>query len=137
MGETIPVSEGLFVDGPHGARLVGGSCAACARLHFPRLATCPYCSADGCEERLLGAEGSLYLYTAVVNRPPGYRGELPFGFGVVELKEGLRVIARLTEANLEMLSAGMPMRLVVTPLHRDDEGRDVVSYAFAPAGAEA
>ena len=30
--------------------------------------------------------------------PPGYTGEVPFGFGVVELPEGLRVITRLTES---------------------------------------
>jgi len=31
--------------------------------------------------------------------------------------------------------AGMPMRLVITPLHTDDAGTAVVSYAFAPEEA--
>ena len=31
--------------------------------------------------------------------PPGYLGEVPFGFGVVELDEGLRVLGRLTESD--------------------------------------
>lgn len=132
MSESVPVTEGLFRDGTDGPRLIGGLCVACSRHHFPRSSTCPYCSGAECEERLLSADGTLYLYTSVLNRPPGYRGELPFGFGVVELPEGIRVIGRLTEASLDRLKPGMPMRLVVTPLHQDDAGRRVVSYAFAP-----
>ena len=134
MAERIPVHEGLFVERPEGAHLIGGSCAACGRHHFPRLASCPYCSSADCVEKLLGERGSLFLYTVVVNRPPGYRGELPFGFGVVELPEGVRLIGRLTESRLDRLRLGMPMRVVVAPLHVDDEGRQVVNYAFAPEG---
>jgi uncharacterized OB-fold protein len=100
-------------------------------VHFPRLKSCPYCAADDCRERELSQSGKLYLHTTVLNRPPGYRGEVPFGFGIVELPEGLRLVTRLTETRSERLSLGMPMRLVITRLHTDDEGREVVSYAFA------
>lgn len=131
--ETLPVHPGLFVvAADRGGHLIGGMCGACTRSHFPRLETCPYCSAPGCHEHVLPREGTLYLYTAVLNRPPGYRGDVPFGFGVVQLRDGLRVLTRLTESDLTRLRPGMEMRLVFTPLHRDDAGRDVLSYAFAP-----
>lgn len=134
MATEIPVHAGLFSVGANGSgHLIGGMCATCTRSHFPRLETCPYCSAPGCREHALPSDGTLYLYTAVLNRPPGYRGEVPFGFGVVELGDGLRVLARLTESDLTRLRPGMAMRLVFNQLHRDDEGRDVISYAFAPA----
>ena len=133
--ESIPVTDGLFELGTDGGgRLVGGFCAACGRYHFPATADCPYCSAEGCERRQLSEGGTLRLFTTVVNRPPGYSGEVPFGFGVVELPEGLQIIARLTEADPERLEMGMPMRMAVVPLHVDEQGRQVVSYAFAPAG---
>jgi uncharacterized OB-fold protein len=67
--------------------------------------------------------------------PPGYRGGIPFGFGVVELPEGIRIITRLTEADPARLRRGQTMRLAIVPLHQDDDGRPVVTYAFAPAGA--
>ena len=60
-------------------------------------------------------------------------GEVPFGFGVVELPEGLRVITRLTEAAPSRLVFGQSMRLDVVPLHVDDDGRTVVTYAFTPS----
>ena len=69
----------------------------------------------------------------MLTAPPGYRGPVPYGFGVVELDDGLRVIARLTEARLDRLRPGLPVRLVLEPLFTDDEGRAVISYAFAPA----
>ena len=132
MDATRPIAPGLFDDGPAGPFLVAGRCPACARPHFPAGPTCPYCAADGCVEVRVGPAARLWLYTAVSTRPPGYRGEVPFGFGVVELDGGLRVVTRLTEARLERLRPGLPMRLVLAPLHADDDGTAVVSYAFAP-----
>lgn len=127
-----PIADGLFTHGPEGPRLLAGCCAACHRLHFPRGPVCPYCAADACEEHPVGPGGLLWLYTAVNARPPGYRGPLPFGFGIVELPGGLRVVTRLTEARLDRLRPGLAMRLVLEPLHADDDGRPVVSYAFRP-----
>jgi uncharacterized OB-fold protein len=83
---------------------------------------------------LVGPAGRLRLFTIVANRPPGYRGPLPYGFGVVELDDGgLEVIARLTETDLARLRPGLPMTLVVEPLCADDDGTPVLAYAFAPA----
>ncbi len=58
---------------------------------------------------------------------------MPFGVGVVELPEGVRVIGRLTESDPEALATGQPMELRIVPLHTDADGNDVVTYAFAPA----
>jgi uncharacterized OB-fold protein len=133
MTDAVPVSPGLFVQDENGkCHLVAGYCDACARCHFPRLHSCPYCSFEECRERRVGETGKLYLFTTVVNRPPGYHGEVPFGFGVVELPEGLRVISRLTESDASRLHFGQSVRLVVTPLHEDEKGRPVSSYAFRP-----
>ena len=88
---------------------------------------------DGCVETPAGPDGRLRLYTTVLNAPPGYRGPVPYGFGVVELDDGLRLITRLTEAQLDRLRSGLAVRLVLEPLFTDDEGRAVISYAFAPA----
>ena len=118
------VHEGLFTDEP---RLLGSRCTRCGGHHFPRHETCAYCSSEEVEPVELSSTGALWAWTAVNAPPPGYRGEVPFGFGVVELPEGVRVISRLTEADPSRLSAGQPMRLVLVAL--DD---DAVTYAFAP-----
>jgi uncharacterized OB-fold protein len=125
--------DGLFTDGEV-PRLLGSRCEVCGRHQFPRHDTCPYCASDRTCPVELSATGRLWAWTAVTTAPPGYRGDVPYGFGVVELPEGLRVVTRLTEADPALLSAGQAMTLVVVPVHVDDEGRPVVSYAFAPEG---
>jgi uncharacterized OB-fold protein len=135
MADTIPVNDRLFAEGDDGeVRLRGGRCDSCRLHHFPSLPTCPYCSSEAVAEAELSPEGTLWGWTAVTAAPPGYRGEVPYGFGVVELPEGLRVITRLTVSDPSLLRFGQAMRLVVVPLHEDDEGRAVVTYAFAPSG---
>jgi uncharacterized protein len=131
-----PIANGLFDTLPEGPRLRAARCGACARLHFPASATCPYCGSDASTPTLVGPEGRLRLFTVVANRPPGYRGPLPYGFGVVELDGvDLQVITRLTQSDLARLRPGLPVTLVIEPLFTDEEGTAVASYAFAPAAA--
>ena len=132
--QRVPIHDGLFTDD---GRLLAAHCPDCDRWHFPADADCPYCSGARCETRTVSGQATLWLFTGVRNRPPGYLGEVPFGFGVVELAEGLRIITRLTAPDPTTLRCGMPMRLVIVPLHVDEQGCEVLTYAFEAVGAEA
>ena len=132
--QPIAVTNGLFELGADGTgQLLGGHCGACGRIHFPAGADCPYCSAEGCTTRALSDRGTLHLFTTVLNRPPGYAGDVPFGFGVVELPEGLRVITRLETTDVDALRFGMPVRAATAALHANADGDTVVTYTFVPA----
>ncbi len=127
----VMVREGLFADSEPPV-LLASRCAVCGSLLFPRVDTCTYCAGAGAEPVELSGPGTLWAWTAVSAPPPGYEGVVPCGVGVVELPEGVRVMARLTESDPAGLSAGQAVELRVVPLHRDGEGNDVVTYAFAP-----
>ncbi len=130
----VMVREGLFTDPGTGTgtALLGSRCTNCGNVLFPRVDACTYCATEDPDPVDLSARGTLWAWTAVTAPPPGYRGEVPFGVGVVELPEGVRVIARLTESDPAALVAGQPMELRIVTLHRDDDGNDVMTYAFAP-----
>jgi uncharacterized protein len=130
----VMVRGGLFTDGDPPA-LLGSRCAACGAHHFPLHDTCPYCAADGPLPTQLSSAGSLWAWTAVTTAPPGYQGPVPYGVGVVQLPEGIRVITHLTVSDPAALALGQAMELRVVPLHADAEGNEVVTYSFAPAGA--
>jgi len=131
MAASVPVVDFMFtVDADGSAHLVGGRCTNCGRHQFPRSSVCPYCGGDDVAEALLSQDGTVWAWTAVTAAPPGYRGEVPYGFGVVELPEGLRVITRLTEPDPSKLRSGQRVRLQTVVLHTDDEGRDVLMWAF-------
>ena len=90
--------------------LVGGACPACERRHFPLAAWCPWCGADDPTTVTLSTEGTVWSWTAVTAPPPGSVGDVPFGFGVVELPaDGLRVVTRLLEADPAQLHEGRPV----------------------------
>lgn len=133
----VPIHTGLFTlpGDPRGTRLLAARCPSCAGLHFPAGETCPYCGSDGCHVEAIGAEGRLSLWTAVRTAPPGYRGPVPYGFGVVDLPEGLRVVSRLASAEVERLREGQAVDLVVEPLFTNDAGDEVLSFAYAPRDA--
>jgi uncharacterized OB-fold protein len=130
----VPIHPGLFTmpEDPRGPRLLAARCGACGKHHFPAGETCPYCSAGACAVVAIGAAGTLYLHTVVNARPPGYRGPLPYGFGVVDLTEGVRVVARLTESDLARLWPGLPVELEIAPLYTSDAGDEVLSFAYRP-----
>lgn len=131
--DVVPVREGLFsLAGP---RLLGSRCDRCGSPGFPRRPTCAYCSSEELTDVALSDTGVLWAFTAVTAAPPGYRGEVPYGFGVVELPEGIRVVTRLTEPDPSRLSLGQPVHLVLDDLGPDDAGRRVVTFAFAPGDA--
>lgn len=131
----VAIHPGLFTmpDDPRGPRLLAARCGACNKYHFPAGNTCPYCTADGCSVEPVGARGTLYLHTVVNARPPGYRGPLPYGFGVVDLDAGLRVVARLTESDLELLRPGLALELEISPLFTNEAGDEVLGFAYRPA----
>jgi len=57
---------------------------------------------------------------------------VPYGVGYVELDDEVRVEARLTESDAESLEIGMDMELVLVPFTNDDDGNEVVTFAFRP-----
>ena len=136
---TDAVRARLVEADEHGrTRLIGGRCRRCDRHQFPLDACCPYCGAhdDGDIERVhLSATGLLWGWTAVLTAPPGYRGRVPFGFGVVELPEGIRIITRLSIADPERLAFGMPMKLMQHVLHTDEQDHDAFTWCFTPVVA--
>jgi uncharacterized OB-fold protein len=115
-------------------RLVGTRCAACGETSLGAAERCPACGRDSVETVPLNDRGTLWSFTVVRHRPPGdYRGPdpfAPFGLGLVELPDGVRVLTPILCA-VEDLAIGMPLRF--RPYLRHDADQDVVMFDFAPA----
>ena len=136
----IPVEEGLFTWPSDRPQLIASRCSACEDVVFPRQQSCPDCSSDDVEEILLSRRGTVWTWT-IQNFPPPippYAGSgdrdtfIPYGVAYIELPEGIRVEARLTENDPEKLSIGMEMELVIEKFADDDEGNELVTFAFQP-----
>jgi uncharacterized OB-fold protein len=138
----VPIAEGLFTWPSDEPRLIASACGDCGTVVFPAQATCPGCGGGEVTERLLGPEGTLYTWTTQSFPPvaPPYVGDTgkdtfePFGMGWVQVADDFMIEARLTESDPERLEFDMPVELVLVPLTVDDEGNEVLSFAFRPAG---
>ncbi|HWW45582.1 MAG TPA: OB-fold domain-containing protein [Acidimicrobiia bacterium] len=131
-GRQVPVHEGLFETTGDEVALLASRCRSCGHYQFPAATTCPSCRGDDVETVTLSSTGTLWGWTAVHAAPPGYDGPVPFGFGVVELPEGLRVITRLEATDVDALRFGMSVHAAIAALHANEDGDTVVTYTFVP-----
>jgi uncharacterized OB-fold protein len=139
MSTTVAIADGIFNIVDAKPVLLGSRCTNCDNYMFPRQSGCPRCMFDQQEDVELASTGTLWSWTVQAFPPkaPPYLGPVgedfvPYGVGYVELPGQVRVEARLTESDPEQLTIGMEMELVLERLTVDDDGNDVVTYAFAP-----
>ena len=137
----VPVAEGVFTWPSDEPQLIGSRCNQCGIVTFPTQESCPRCASTDMAEHLLSRQGRLWAWTTQEFPPPSppYTGPtgdafVPFGVGYVELDGEVKLETRLTEADPEALSIGMEMELVVLPFRSDDDGNEVVTFAFRPVG---
>jgi uncharacterized protein len=134
INQSVPIAPNLFEFSADGARLIGSRCVKCSEVRFPASSFCPQCCTETTENISLSQRGVLYSFTVQRFRPPPpYRGPedfQPYGVGMIELPEGLRVTAVLDVSDVEKLKVGMEMELVVTKVFEDELGRNVLGYKF-------
>ena len=133
------VADDLFEVAGDEVALVGSRCETCGSHYFPQALGCrnPDCDGTTVTRVLLGRRGRLHSYTVQHYQPPPlFRMDpwAPYAIGLVEVEEGLQVIAMLTGLELDGLEIGTPLRLVTERLHEDDDGTAVLTYKYAPDG---
>src|SRR6266702_3026719 len=118
----VPVAEGIFAWPADEPQLIGSRCTACEIVTFPEQDSCPRCPSTAMVAHLLSRRGRLWAWTTQHFPPPSppYTGPtgdafVPFGIGYIELPGEVKVEARLTEADPDLLVAGMEMELVLVP----------------------
>ncbi|WP_204806504.1 Zn-ribbon domain-containing OB-fold protein [Mycobacterium riyadhense] len=126
-------------------QLIGSRCDSCGATTFPVQQRCPRCSVGEMSEVLLPRRGTVVTWTTQ-GFPPGppYAGPtgedfVPFGMGLVQLGLGqdavIRVEGRLTESDPAKLKFGQEVELTMVPLTVNEEGEEVLTFAFTPVGA--
>lgn len=112
MTETTPsassatslVSKEVFTPDLSGLR--GSRCLDCGELGFPVRQLCPTCGSPQINDVTLPRHGTVWTFTVLHARPPGYEGPCPYALGVVELAEELRITTLITADELSDLRIG-------------------------------
>jgi uncharacterized protein len=135
--KMLPIRDGIFIlplEPLEKAQLAGTRCLNCGEVSLGTVPFCPNCTGNKVEVIPLSRNGILWTYTVIRTRPPGdYKGPdpfVPFGEGLVELPEGIRVLSPL-KVDIDQIKIGMELELVAYPLYVK-EGKPVIAFAFKP-----
>ena len=133
---TRLIDESIFGLDENGPVLLGSRCEDCGTTTFPRQESCPACTGTAMADRTLPRRGTLWSFTVQNFRPKSpYTGPgdfVPYGVGYVELSGEVIVESRLTENDPAKLQFGMDVELTMVPFATDDEGNEIVTFAFQP-----
>jgi uncharacterized OB-fold protein len=132
--ELLPVKEGLVSgEGPDDVRLLGSKCESCSEVSIGTNVVCLNCGNDNITSIEFSPTGELWTYTLIRHKPPGeYLGPEPFepfGLGLVELPEGLRIMAPL-EGDIDSFRIGDQLQLKPWILTAAD-GQKYRAFRFA------
>jgi uncharacterized OB-fold protein len=136
MPDTKPVIEGLFAETKDGPRLLGSRCATCKAPYFPKSAVChnPECTESKIEDAAFGPRGKLWS-VAIQNYPPPAPAKFdepykPYAMGVVDLEDGLRLMARMSTDDPDSVKIDSEVELVIEPLYHEEDGTAVLTWKF-------
>ena len=93
--------------------LVIQHCAACDQsIYFPRC-LCHQCGSELLEWRPASGRGVVYSYTIVRQAAhPAFASDVPYVYAMIELEEGVRMMANVIHTDPESVYIGQPVQVV-------------------------
>ena len=136
--KQVPIIEGLFTWPSDKPQLIASRCKKCKAVSFPKAAFCgnPDCEKlrENVEEIKLSNSGTLWSFTTQIYAPPApFKKEPfePYGIGMVDTEEGLRVLGILTSN--DNLKVGMKVEMTAGKLYEDEEN-EYITWMWKPVG---
>ena len=114
-------------------RLQGLKCLDCGTLSFPPRLVCRNCKSRNSIAYEFKGRGKLYSYTTIFQAPDRFEQIVPYLVGLVDLEEGVRITAQLTDVQPKDVHIGMPLEMVVRQISEDGpKGPILYGYKFRP-----
>jgi len=136
--KQVPIIEGLFTWPSDKPQLIASRCKKCRTVSFPKAAFCgnPDCEKlrENVEVIKLSNSGTLWSFTTQIYAPPEpFKKEPfePYGIGMVDTEEGLRVLGILTSN--DNLKVGMKVEMTAEKLYEDEEN-EYITWMWKPVG---
>jgi hypothetical protein len=131
-GRPIPEADDEsreFYEGARRRELMLMRCESCGAWRLPSRPRCPDCWSTATEWARASGRGTLYSFGVMHQKFPGFEGEGPYQYSVVELEEGPRIFSNVVGVADTELRCGMPLHAVF-----DDVSDDATLVRFARDG---
>jgi uncharacterized OB-fold protein len=104
-------------------RLKATKCLDCGRVTYPYNERCRFCgSSRVVEVELVNEKARLLTYTVIYSAGEGFEDKKPVVIGIVETEESkARLLARITDVDVEELETGILLEPVLRRINEDGE----------------
>jgi hypothetical protein len=112
---------------PNRYNLIGTRCSNCNKVFFPPRFICPSCRRIGkLEPYRMKGRGKIVSFTVTHVAPNGFEDQAPYVIAIIELEEGPRLTAQVTDCDPSQIKIGDEVEMVFRRMGQ--EGEDGVIY---------
>lgn len=113
--------------------LVGNKCINCEAIYYPKKYLCN-CNnkrtlQNSLEDFQLSGKGAILSYTEIRSAPEEYKDQVPYCLGIIQLEEGPRIIAQITDCIVTDLKIGMFVEAVLRRFYKVNE-EGIIHYGI-------
>jgi len=115
---------------PERYNLIGSKCENCGQEFFPARKICPACRRKGkLVPKAMPSTGKIYSYSEVHAAPAGFEFQTPYFLAIIELDNGVRLLAQLVDSPAEKVVLGARVALAFRRIAEDGK-EGVISYGY-------
>jgi len=117
-------------------KIMGSKCKKCGALALPPRPICVSCFGSQMEWVQFKGDGKLDAFTSIVVAPPpmakeGFGRNNPYIVGVIELREGVKIVARITGVDAkkpEQIKVGIPLKAEFLKRGEGANGKTILAF---------
>ncbi|MBM4168223.1 MAG: Zn-ribbon domain-containing OB-fold protein [Ignavibacteria bacterium] len=114
---------------PQRYQLVAARCTSCGTIGFPPRRVCKHCRGRQFEPTKLDSDGKILTFTIIRVGADRFSKQTPYAVAVIELNDGTRLTAQVTDCELESLEIGQKVRLVFRKIQEDGKA-GILCYGY-------
>ena len=112
---------------PNRYNLIGMKCGFCDKVFFPPRFNCPVCRRKGTlEPYKLKGRGKIVTFAITHVAPNGFEDQVPYAIAIIELEEGPRLTAQVTDCDANRVKIGDEVEMIFRRIGQ--EGSDGPIY---------
>jgi len=108
-------------------RLEGYRCLDCGHFHTSKRIVCRRCGSRKLDVDRLPTSGRLVDFTVIYQAQQGFEHTTPYIVGLVEMVDGTKIVAQMTDCEPSELWPGMEVEAVVRKLTADGDAK-LIAY---------
>ncbi|MGB9729711.1 MAG: Zn-ribbon domain-containing OB-fold protein [Thermoprotei archaeon] len=109
-------------------RMIGNKCKNCGIVYYPPKLSCS-CGSDDMEPYQLPRKGILINYTWIYTAPYDHKKQEPYPIGLIQLVDGTKILAQLTDIEPEKLKEGIEVEAVFRKMSEDGD-KGIIQYGI-------